>query len=115
MSNLFPATITIDQGRDLQFTVVWKDDAGVAINLTGYTVAFAIAAGYNQTPLISLAVGSGITITAGTGTIAVLCTAAQTNALDATGYAAELVLTSPSGIETSLLKGFIPASSKVVP
>jgi hypothetical protein len=115
MSNLFPSTITIDQGRNLQFTVVWQDDAGTPINLTGYTAAFAIASGYNQTPLISLSVGSGITITALTGTIAISCSAALTDTLTGSGYVAELVLTSASGVETSLLKGYIPTSSKVVP
>lgn len=114
MANLFPSTVSIDQGRTFTFTVQWTNDSGTPYDLTGYTANFALSNDYEVTPLLSLAVGTGITITALTGTIVVTATPTQTDPLTNNGYVAELMVTSGSGVETSLLKGYVACSSKVV-
>jgi acetylglutamate kinase len=113
MSTVFPATTSIDQARDWYLTVTYADSTGTPINITGYTAAFALAQTLNSSIVLSLTTGSGITITGSTGVIALHATSTQT-AIDAGQYRAELVITSPSGVETSLLKGQIAVTSKVV-
>ena len=115
MANTFPSTLVIDQGRTFTFSVIWQNQNGTPYDLTGYTANFAIANDYQQTPIINLATGSGITITANTGTIVVTASPSQTELLTGLGYVAELMLTAPNGAEYSLLKSFIQTSKQVVP
>jgi hypothetical protein len=114
MSVPFPSSVVIDQARDWYLTVVYEDN-GTPINLTGYTAQFAMASGFNN--LVGLTLSSpsgGITITGATGTIALHATSVQTS-IDAGAYTAELIIISGSGVETSLLKGNLFVSAKVVP
>jgi hypothetical protein len=113
MANLFPSTVVIDQSRDWYLTVTYADSTGTPINLTGYTASFALAQNLNGATILTLSTGSGITITGSTGVIALHATPSQT-AIDPGQYRAELVITSGAGIQTSLLKGQITISSKVV-
>jgi hypothetical protein len=79
---------------------------GTAVNLTGYTAALQVRAGYDaETPLISLSTGgSGIVLGGSAGTIVVTASAAVTGAVDAGSYAYDLELY--SGSETTrLLQG----------
>jgi hypothetical protein len=78
---------------------------GTAVNLTGYTAALQVRAGYDaDTALISLTSGSGITLGGAAGTIVVTASAAVTGAVDAGSYAYDLELY--SGAETTrLLQG----------
>lgn len=115
MSNNFPNTVGIDQGRDLVFSVIWKDSTGALVNLTGYSAAFAVAEDYGLTPVISITQASGITLGGASGSVSVSVSAALTENLTKSVYVGELVLVSGSGVETSLLKGSIKCSSKVVP
>jgi len=109
MSTTFPTTMTIDQARDWYLTVTYQDSTGTAINLTGYTATFTMTSGATTLTLTS---GSGITITPATGVIAIHATASQTS-IDAGQYRAELIITSGSGIITSLLKGQLSITPKV--
>jgi hypothetical protein len=76
--SLIPAQVDLQAvaGADFSATVVLYQDVAqtVAFDLTGYTCTFTVGA----TVLTS---GSGLTITAGTGTIVVVLTATQTGAL----------------------------------
>jgi hypothetical protein len=108
-----PSSVVIDQARDWYLTVVYKDPNGTPINLTGYTANFAMSQGYNNATALSLSVGSGITITAASGQIDLHATQTQTN-IPAGTYTAELIVSSGSGIETSLLKGNLVVSAKVI-
>ena len=111
----FPSSVVIDQARDWYLTVVYDDPSGNPINLTGYTASFAMSQGFNNSVELQLSSPSnGITITGSTGTIAIHATATQTS-IDAGTYTAELIVTSGSGIKTSLLKGSLVVSAKVVP
>jgi hypothetical protein len=114
MAGPIPSNIVIDQARDWNLTVTYQDSTGTAINLTGYTAQFAISSGFNNTIALQLSSPSnGITITGATGKIALAATATQTS-IDAGSYTAELIIVSGSGIKTSLLKGNIVVSPKVV-
>jgi hypothetical protein len=105
----------IDQGADWFVTVVYKDSAGVAINLTGYTAALQIRDTYadSTTDLSLTSPSGGITITGATGTIAIRATAAQTAAIAAGNYVYDLEITSVGGIVTRLIQGKISLSPQV--
>ena len=105
----------IDQGADWFVTVVYKDSAGVAINLTGYTAALQIRDTYadSTTDLSLTSPSGGITITGATGTIAITATAAQTAAIPAGSYVYDLEITSSGGIVTRLIQGKISISPQV--
>jgi hypothetical protein len=113
MAAPIPSSVVIDQARDWFLTVTYADATGTPINLTGYTASFALSQGYNNSTNLTLTSGSGITITAATGKIALHATQTQTN-IGAGTYTAELVLTAADGTETAILKGNLVVSAKVV-
>lgn len=61
-------------------TFVCCDDDGVALDITGYTAELTVKDKQAGTTIATLTVGSGITITGATGTIAVSRTAEQVQA-----------------------------------
>jgi hypothetical protein len=105
----------IDQGADWYITFTYKDSAGAAINLTGYTAAMQLRSEPSDaTSVLSLSSPSnGITITGATGTIAVRATAAQTGAISEGYYYYDLEITSGAGIITRLVQGQIEVSPQV--
>jgi hypothetical protein len=105
----------IDQGADWYITVVYKDSAGTAINLTGYTAALQIRDTYadSTTDLSLTSPSGGIVITGATGTISIHATAAQTRAIAAGNYVYDLEITSSTGIVTRLIQGKISISPEV--
>ena len=105
---------TIDQGADWYVTFVYKDSAGTAIDLTGYTAAMMVRDTYaNSTTVLSLTSSSGITITPLTGTLQVRATATQTAAIAAGSYVYDLEITSAGSIKTRLVQGKITVSPEV--
>jgi hypothetical protein len=106
---------TIDQGADYYVNFQYKDSAGVAINLTGYTAAMQLRfTPESATAVLSLSSPSnGITITGATGLVAVRITAAQTTTLSPIIYAYDLELTSGAGIVTRLVQGNFTVSAEV--
>jgi hypothetical protein len=104
----------IDQGADWYVTFVYKDSAGTAIDITGYTAALQIRDTYaDSTTDLALTSTSGITITGATGTLAVHATATQTTAIAAGQYVYDLEITSAGGIVTRLVQGKITVSPQV--
>jgi hypothetical protein len=106
---------TIDQGADWYINFSYKDSAGVAINLTGYTAAMQLRSEpESTTTALSLSSpSSGIVITGATGLIAVHATAAQTGAIVEGIYYYDLEITSASSIVTRLIQGQITVSPQV--
>jgi hypothetical protein len=106
---------TIDQGATFSLTVVYKDENGVAINLTGFTAALQIRQSYSDAAaLVTLSSPSnGIAITPLTGTIVITMTAAQTGSLDEGYYVYDLEITSSGGIVTRLIQGQFTVSPEV--
>lgn len=105
---------TIDQGATFQLEVVYKDDAGTPINLTGYTAALQVRQNYyDTTALLTLTSPSnGIVITGATGTIDITMTSAQTGGLDEGFYVYDLEITS-GGTVTRLIQGQFTVSPEV--
>lgn len=105
---------TIDQGATWNLEVVYKTDAGVPINLTGYTAALQVRQNYyDTTALISLtSPSSGIVITGATGTINITMTAQQTGSLDEGFYVYDLEITSGATV-TRLIQGQFTVSPEV--
>jgi hypothetical protein len=96
--------ITCWQGAtyDKTFTIT---EAGVALNLTGYTSAMQVRSAADSTAtLVSLTSGTGITLGGTAGTIVVAITATQSSAIPSGSYAYDLELTS-GGTVTRLLQG----------
>lgn len=100
--------VTIDQGSTWFINFLYKDTNGNAVNLTGYTAALQIRETYaSTTTLLSLtsSPAAGITITAGTGTIAVTATAVQTAAIPTGVYVYDCEITDGTGVVTRIVQG----------
>ena len=103
----------IDQGADWKINLVYKDSAGTIIPLTSYTAALQLRTSYEAASAsLSLTSGSGITITANQGLIAVHATATQTGALVAGDYVYDLEVT-VSGEVTRLIQGIATVRPQV--
>jgi hypothetical protein len=106
--------VSIDQARDWYLTITWNDSNNTPINLTGYSATFNLATSYNATTsALTLTSASGITLGGAAGTIAIHATPTQTS-ISAGTYFGELVLTSGSAVQTSLLKGQLTVNAKVI-
>jgi hypothetical protein len=98
--------VEIDQGADWFFNVTYENPAGTPVNITSYTAALQLRSlPESTTAVLSLATGSGITITGPSGLVAVHATAAQTGGIIAGDYYYDLEITSPLGIVTRLVQG----------
>jgi hypothetical protein len=107
--------ITINQGATFELTVTWKDSAGTAINLTGYSARMQVRETYSSTSsVVSLTNGSGITLGGSAGTIAIVISATTTAALTAPFSGVyDLELVSAGGVVTRLLQGAATVSPEV--
>lgn len=107
--------IEINQGATYQLTVTWKDSAGTAINLTGYTARMQVRETYSSaSTIVSLTDASGITLGGAAGTIAILISATTTAALTAPFSGVyDLELVSAGGVVTRLLQGAATVTPEV--
>ena len=107
--------ITINQGATFELTITWKDSAGTAINLSGYTARMQVRETYSSTtPIVSLTNGAGITLGGSAGTIAIVISATTTAALTAPFSGVyDLELVSAGGVVTRLLQGAATVSPEV--
>jgi hypothetical protein len=105
---------TIDQGSDWDLNVVYKDSAGVVINLTNYTAAMQLRQNYNSdTADLTLNTSNGgIVITGAEGKLVLHATSAQTTALDAGFYVYDLEILS-GGVVTRIIQGQITVAGEV--
>jgi hypothetical protein len=98
--------VEIDQGANWFFNVTYENPAGTPVNITSYTAALQLRSlPESTTAVLSLATGSGITITGAAGLVAVQATAAQTGNIIAGDYYYDLEITSPQGVVTRLVQG----------
>ena len=107
--------IEINQGATYELTVTWKDSAGTAINLTGYSARMQVRETYSSaSTIVSLTNGSGITLGGAAGTIAILISATTTAALTAPFSGVyDLELVSAGGVVTRLLQGAATVTPEV--
>jgi hypothetical protein len=98
--------VEIDQGANWFFNVTYENPAGTPVNITSYTAALQLRSlPESTTAVLSLATGSGITITGAAGLVAVQATAVQTGNIIAGDYYYDLEITSPQGVVTRLVQG----------
>lgn len=107
------ADFTIDQGSTWSTTLIWKNEAGVVINLTGYTARMQLRRAFTDgTADVNLTSPTGIVITALEGKLVPTITAAVTD--DLTGeYLYDLEVESADGVVTRLVQGKITISPAV--
>ena len=107
--------LTINQGATFELTVTWKDSAGTAINLTGYSARMQVRETYSSsTSIVSLTSGAGITLGGAAGTIAIVISATTTAALTAPFSGVyDLELVSAGGVVTRLLQGAATVTPEV--
>lgn len=98
--------INITQRNDHDFNVIVKNDAGTAIDLTGFSISFVVSPHVNATALVTKTVGNGIAITdAAAGKFTVSLSDADT---DLRGrYYYECKATDPDNNDTTILTGHI--------
>ena len=106
--------VEIDQGADWFLNVTYEQPQGTPVNITNYTSALQLRSlPTDATAVLSLATGSGITITGATGLVAIRATATQTRAIDEGIYYYDLEITSPAGVVTRLVQGQAYVSAEV--
>jgi hypothetical protein len=106
--------VEIDQGADWFLNVTYEQPAGTPVNITNYTSALQLRSlPTDPTAVLSLATGSGITITGASGLVAIRATATQTRAIDEGIYYYDLEITSPAGVVTRLVQGQADVSPEV--
>lgn len=106
--------LEIERGTDFFFTYVYKDSVtGLAKDLTGYSATLTAVDDTQpgNSAVISKSTtiqGSGLTIPSPTsGTIWVVTAASETSSLTQNLLGYDLSVTSPAGVVTKILKGFI--------
>jgi hypothetical protein len=106
--------VTIEQGANWQLTATWKDSAGAAVNLTGYTARLKVKDKYGGTQLLSITSSDSITLGGAAGTITINVAAATTAALAAPASGVyDLELVSGAGVVTRLLEGTVKIAPEV--
>lgn len=106
--------LLIEQGATFSQVITYKE-AGVAINLTGYTARMQVRSTLESaSPIIELTTGNyGIILGGAAGTISIGMSATATAALTAGRGVYDLELVSGSGIVTRLLQGVCTISRNV--
>lgn len=101
----FEGNVKINSGDTMNLVVTVIDDAGAAVNITGYSATWKLAVRNDASADVSKAVGSGITLTTpASGILTIALTAADT--ADRCGaYVHELQLTDGSGNVSTALCG----------
>lgn len=99
--------ITIEAGATFRLAITWKDDAGVPINLTGYSARMQVRETYEATDtILSLTSGAGDIVLGGSaGTVIVTVQATTTQKLFHSYAVYDLELEASNGVVTRLLQG----------
>jgi len=105
----------LEQGATMIKPIIWSDSTGAVMNLTGYTAKMQIRQSVTATDVL-LELSSALNtlvITAATGTITMIFSAATTAAITWTRAKYDLVVTSSDGTVTRLIEGQISVSKEV--
>lgn len=102
----------IEQNATWARQLVYLDDAGDPVDLTGYTATMTLREAAADVAALALtsSPAAGITLGGAAGTIAITMTAAQTMALRPIKHKHDLLLVAPGGGQTRLLEGFMVVS-----
>jgi hypothetical protein len=106
----------IQQGATYTKSIVWKDGAGVVMNLTGYSAKMQIRSSVSAPKVlaeIATSPGSGIALGGALGTIDLTISATLTGAIGEVAGVYDLELTSSGGVVTRLLEGAVEITPQV--
>lgn len=105
---------TLDQGATYNLVVVYKDDSGDPIDLTGFSAFMQLRESYQSSvaDLTLSTANGGISIDGPNGEITITATATQTTALLSDFYVYDLELVNGSTV-IRLLQGQITVNSEV--
>ena len=105
----------INQGIDWIFTTTWQDSSGNPINTTGYTVKLQIRNQVDNSLVLGITNGSGITLTTpASGITTYQVTGTQTAAISVGTYYYGIKATSAGGINYDWADGTVTiAASRV--
>tara|TARA_B110000503_G_scaffold139083_1_gene226630 strand:- start:212 stop:559 length:348 start_codon:yes stop_codon:yes gene_type:complete len=106
--------ITAEQGATFTRTIVWKDSAGVPVDLTGYTARMQVREDYFSTVAeLTLTTANGkITLGGVTGSIVLNVSATDMALLQANSYVYDLEL-EIGGVVTRLIQGTFTVNAEV--
>ena len=106
--------ITMDQGAQWTLTVVYDNNNGTPIDLTGYTARMQVRPkfGSDNAVLTISSPSSGIVITPLTGTLNLTATTAQTGDIPGGFYVYDLEISS-GGVVTRLMQGSVTVRDQV--
>lgn len=105
----------ITQGDSFILQLTYQDPSGSAINLNGYSALFMVRdMPGGQIFCASAGVGDGITITSASGIINLNVSPQKTRKFNYPKSAYQLQITSPSGNNTTLLKGYFDVDAGVI-
>lgn len=107
--------ITVEQGATFTLDLVYKDNVGTPIDLTGYTARMQIRRSYSATsPLATFTTENGRIVLGTTdGTVSVTGEAALTASIGVRNAVYDLELISPTGVVTRLIRGSVSVSPEV--
>lgn len=106
--------ISICQGATYSQVFTYKDSAGSAVDLTGYSARLkAKNKRTDVTAIISLTSGDGITLGGAAGTISLLISDTDTASYSPGTLVYDLELEDGSGVVTRLLQGYVNISGEV--
>lgn len=103
------SNIVIDQGADFETALNLTDDDGNALSLSGYTGAAQMRKHYTSSNNFSFTVS----ITAGTGTVALSMNAATTANIAAGRYVYDCELTDSGGVVSRIIEGIVTVTPGV--
>lgn len=105
----------VNQGIDWIFTTTWQDPSGNPIDTTGYSVKLQIRNQVDNSLILTLTVGSGITLTTpASGITTYQVTGTQTAAIPVGTYYYGIKATSGGGINYDWADGLVTiAASRV--
>tara|TARA_B100000963_G_C22573892_1_gene647436 strand:+ start:748 stop:1098 length:351 start_codon:yes stop_codon:yes gene_type:complete len=100
-------SLTIEQGATFSLVITYKDSAGSAINLTGFTARMSLRTFIeDSSAILTLTTENGrIALGGGAGTVTLTVSASDTAALTAGNGVYDLELISSGGVVTRLIEG----------
>ena len=107
--------ITIEQGATFTLSLIWRDNLGVPIDISGYTARMQVRSSHkSDTKLLDFTTENGaITLGGVAGTIVVTGLATLTDDVPARPAVYDLELVSPGGVVTRLIEGYATVTPEV--
>lgn len=114
-SNAAEIELVIEQGASFSYVITWQDDAGVAIDLTGYTARAQGRDSYSASAKIYdlTTENGGLSINGAAGEVTMTLTAAATAAMTFSKGRHDLEVVSGGGMVYRLIEGPLRLSREV--